>query len=54
MVGAVGDDGFGVFLRGELEKSGLDLRFVKTGRFPLTPPAFPYSARFPGKSNNLS
>ena len=32
LVGAVGDDAFGAFLRGELEKSGLDLRFVKTDR----------------------
>ncbi len=30
LVGAVGDDLFGAFLRGELEKAGLDLRAVKT------------------------
>ena len=30
LIGAVGDDAFGAFLRKELEKGGLDLRSVKT------------------------
>ncbi len=52
LVGAVGDDAFGAFLRGELEKSGLDLRFVKTDRECATGCAF--ISLFPSGNNAIT